>query len=345
MHTDSDYSWAIVSKPEDAATNEPLPPDGYGWLDDEVLRERKTLPGAREIEVYERLQGFDTGETMASVSRRRYRLFGGKKPEMCAMHYVKHEGPLVPVTPAQIKVHPSARLNPYRYPAQATAPAPPGVNPVVRHKVAAKAAAVQATAAAVAAVVGGHAGQQGQRAGMKVGKAGRWAESVVQWERETWGTRPHPDDGHETTGDDMDQLTLRDVALERYMRNHESMAEILSPFQATQITPPDAVPKYLDQEARTRIREEICVVKFSPEALRSLSFPARIRDDISAMAESHKAATTGFQERAAKVWQAYEKVEQVENKEALTALIQDYEVEHGVTIESSAYRKVHTVVS
>ncbi|KXS20862.1 hypothetical protein M427DRAFT_51812 [Gonapodya prolifera JEL478] len=299
MYTESDYSWAIVSKPEpshlfffhvpDAAASAPLPPDGYGWLDEDVFRERKSAPGGREIEVHERICGFDTGDSNVTISRRRFRLFGGNKPEINAMHYVKYEGPLTPIATSTIKVHPSNRMNPYRYPNVATAV--PG-RPVA------------------------------SQAAPKYTQMPKHPPSLQLFGAHV--KKSQMEDNADVAGDDMDQLTIRDIALERYMRNHSYIAEVLSPFQS--ITPPSTVPKVFDEQTQAKFAQDITQAK----------------QEIESAELSHKTTVEEFRDGSTKLWNALEKLEQIDSLEDLNAMISDYEAENRVRIAAVQYSTVPT---
>ncbi|KAI9026286.1 hypothetical protein DFJ74DRAFT_663802 [Hyaloraphidium curvatum] len=180
------------------AVKDKLPSDGYGYMDDESLVEHGLSPGQREVLCYERKHGFRRGETMSSVSRRRYRFAESTGPTVVQIiHYFPIQVHALPVSKAA-KAVPRAMI-------AESAPQHLGLQPGAQN------------------FPGAFPGQQypaGYRPGMQPG-AGK-----------------APDDVPIPVGDGLDYISVREVALERYRKNHQYMAEILSPYAIAEIVKP-----------------------------------------------------------------------------------------------------------
>ncbi|KAI7884691.1 hypothetical protein K492DRAFT_204587 [Lichtheimia hyalospora FSU 10163] len=64
------------------------------------------------------------------------------------------------------------------------------------------------------------------------------------------------EDGDEPSGDELDDISARDIAMARYKRNHDYLSEIFTPYNASSITPPPLDVPQSKAELNKLIEEE-----------------------------------------------------------------------------------------
>ncbi|TPX62508.1 hypothetical protein SpCBS45565_g06993 [Spizellomyces sp. 'palustris'] len=212
------FEWIIVDKPVDGSIfvfqlhpSEPLPEDGYGWMDDEAAF--RTIVVDKEMEIISRSQGFGYGDKVAHMTRRRYRLVHS---DLQLMHYLQMPDPArhVPVHPQLIKAPPR---DPATLP-NLTARGPPPPQMVPPYGMAQR---------GMAGADPAHYKHLAHR------KRGRMKPSMQP--------RAFLEDDHDPSGDELDGSVSRAVALERYKRNHEFIDMIFSPYPIASIIPPQVI--------------------------------------------------------------------------------------------------------
>ncbi|KAF8967124.1 hypothetical protein BDZ97DRAFT_1656982 [Flammula alnicola] len=240
------FSWGYVDKPMDGTIlllflppNSPYPIDGIRYQDSEV---KYTIPaGARELEIYETKFGFipSSADANASRVRRRYRLTKGGHPQLMLVHYTR--GPPTHIPPnlmnQPVRAYP---LRPVNEPAvfvtgekSGQKVYPPGVGPM--HGGSGPSNMPPATIG-----IGMNFNQQQamlaqQNSNMEALERRR--ERERQQERasqrnDPTGGRPPPQRvvEEDDSGDEVDQISTRTLALARYKRNHDWMNDVF--FQA-----------------------------------------------------------------------------------------------------------------
>ncbi|KAI8819870.1 uncharacterized protein EV422DRAFT_532597 [Fimicolochytrium jonesii] len=233
-HTFADqrgFEWVVADKPVDGSifafqlsSMEQLPEDGFGWMDDETVT--TAYVNDKEMEIYIRNLGFGFGDTITSMTRRRYRL---SNSTLQIMHYVRaadaaHQ---LPVYPQLIRVAPRdpAALQSLASPAGAPPPSSQGY---------------------------GH-GPLGPRYA-DTPSAKHAPPRKRNRAKQAAPVRP-VDDEYEISGDELDDAVERLVALERYKRNHEYMDMILSPHNVANIIPSPLLPDDDPEKIEARRRE------------------------------------------------------------------------------------------
>ncbi|KAL2917328.1 hypothetical protein HK105_202992 [Polyrhizophydium stewartii] len=223
LRTTSKTEPVIVDKPVDGTLfafvlhpGDPVPHDGYGWLDDESAK-RFTLENNVELEVFTRTMGFGPGDTMTSIQRFRFRI--AAHPDYNLVHYLALPPKMsVLVASRPIRVQPRATL------------APPGqrvqYQPVPPH---------MAQAVKRPAPSHHHAHAQSHQSSRK-----RTRPSAPVPARHA--QQQPVDDDKEISGDELDAGYTRVISLERYKRNHMFMELLFSPHSAQYIVEPKMFP-------------------------------------------------------------------------------------------------------
>ncbi|KAJ3152261.1 hypothetical protein HDU89_001481 [Geranomyces variabilis] len=212
----STFDLVVVDKPIDGSLfvyklshGEPLPEDGYGWLDDETAY--RTYIGEREMEILSRNQGFGYAEQFTYMTRRRYKLAGGN---LQLLHYVRVSDPAqqMPVHHHLIKVFPR---DPKTLNSLTSLPAQPtqAIDPYANMPRRASAAEAHRTPA---------------------------ARRPRQKSRQSTQRPVEEDD--DPSGDELDSAIGRVIALDRYKRNHEFMDMIFSPHSTMHLVPVKTTP-------------------------------------------------------------------------------------------------------
>ncbi|KAI8084012.1 uncharacterized protein B0P05DRAFT_535839 [Gilbertella persicaria] len=63
------------------------------------------------------------------------------------------------------------------------------------------------------------------------------------------------DDTDEPSGDELDDISARDIAMARYKRNHDYLSEIFTPYNAASIVPPSLELSQTKEELEKQIKE------------------------------------------------------------------------------------------
>ncbi|KAF8890034.1 hypothetical protein CPB84DRAFT_1963963, partial [Gymnopilus junonius] len=245
------FSWSYIDKPSDGTLlllylplNSPFPIDGVRYQESEF---KFTIPaGPRELEIHEIKYGFIPGsaDSNASRVRRRYRLLKGGSNQFVLVHYTR--GPVTHIPPALM--HQPTRAYPLR----------PINEPSVY-------------------VSGDKLGQKAFPPGPMHGASGRRER---ERERERAAQRADPAAGRppqqrvvedEDSGDEVDQISTRTLALTRYKRNHEWMNEVFhqAAFGKSFATEPKPSPYSIF--SKSDLEEKTTKLQAELEALQSKS--------------------------------------------------------------------------
>ena len=196
-----------------------IPEDGYGWMDDETsqrvvldsgkVRIKTIVLTKKEIEILARNLGFALGESLVSVTRRRYRLTSN--PDLQLLHYLAlpAEAPKMAVQSHLVK---SAPRDPvfFEQLKRASAGAAPVASPTTAN------AHLSGNSMAHAKKRAKVSSQKNERAHAGKTRVGTQVRVV--------------EDENEPSGDELDGTVNRNVSLERYKRNHIFIDQIFSPF-------------------------------------------------------------------------------------------------------------------
>ncbi|ORE19858.1 hypothetical protein BCV71DRAFT_242584 [Rhizopus microsporus] len=67
---------------------------------------------------------------------------------------------------------------------------------------------------------------------------------------------PIPEELEEPSGDELDDISARDIAVARYKRNHDYLSEIFTPYKAEHIVPPPLEIQQSKEELEKLIQEQ-----------------------------------------------------------------------------------------
>ncbi|KAF8936404.1 hypothetical protein BGZ58_004221 [Dissophora ornata] len=121
------------------------------------------------------------------------------------------------------------------------------------------------------------------------------------------------EDAEDPSGDELDFLTARDVAIARYKRNHDYIAEVFSPYPTSRITPPR--PEY----------------EKSIEFLKALSSKHEI--DLEAVREEHDEKIKKFKADASVFYRGLEDLKQATTVQEVFAANERVESYMGMTVQ------------
>ncbi|KAF9561307.1 hypothetical protein CPC08DRAFT_664416 [Agrocybe pediades] len=282
------FAWSYIDKPSDGTTlllflppNSPFPNDGIRFLDSEV---KYIVPlGQRELEIYEAKFGYVPGgpnqapEPAASRLRRRYRLIKGGNTSLILVHYTR--GPPTQVPPAMlnqpVRNYP---LRPVNEPAVFIAGEKAG------QKVFPPGSQMHASSGPPPATIGlgmAYTQQQAmlaqQNSTMEALERRRERERQQERaarEREAAGGARPPQSRvmeEEDSGDEIDQISTRTLALARYKRNHDWMNDVFAQaaFDTLKLSGPARSPYSMFSLAE--IQEKTAKLQAEVEALQSKS--------------------------------------------------------------------------
>ncbi|KAG0249658.1 hypothetical protein BG011_009047 [Mortierella polycephala] len=122
------------------------------------------------------------------------------------------------------------------------------------------------------------------------------------------------EDAEEPSGDELDFLTARDVAIARYKRNHDYIAEVFSPYPTSRIIPPR--PEY----------------QKSVGFLKSLS--EKHDDDLDVLKSEHDEKIKKFKAEAVVFYKGLEELKQATTNQEVIAANERVEVYKGMTVQS-----------
>ncbi|KAG6850215.1 hypothetical protein H0H93_016394 [Arthromyces matolae] len=199
------FAWGFIDKPPEGQLlllyhhpQSPFPNDGLRFQEQEV---KYAMPAGnnRELEVHEVKYGFIPGgqDPNAWRCRRRYRLIKGGNPSLVLVHYT--QGPIAPGEKMGQKVYPSGT------PMQSSAPAmqQPGMPMNLAQQ--------QAMVAQ-------------QNTNMELLEQRRREQERARAQAAAGGRPPRPEE--DDSGDEVDHIATRTLALNRYRRNHDMMNEV-----------------------------------------------------------------------------------------------------------------------
>ncbi|CAG8689818.1 10235_t:CDS:10, partial [Acaulospora morrowiae] len=264
------FTHSIIDKPQEGQLYLiSLPPttevssDGYHYLDAEITL-KSNLPDGRELLCSERKQGFAPGDPITSKVRRRYRFATGHS-DLQLLHYSSLDenqrqrvNPAYmaprryPIPPMPASIGPYARPltgmsqipSPMHKPVQsspaqrgpiATAPTIPMVNPYVQFQ----------------ARAGGGINQRMNPQGHLThtpAKSNRRAKGAKNKSAMAAAAAVAVEETDEPSGDELDNLKLREVSMSRFKRNHEYLSEIFSAYSISNIIPPESPYQSLNVE-------------------------------------------------------------------------------------------------
>ncbi|KAF8158213.1 hypothetical protein B0H34DRAFT_445707 [Crassisporium funariophilum] len=279
------FAWGYVDKPADGTLlllflppNAPFPTDGIRFQDSEV---KYTLPaGSRELEVHEIKFGFIPGSTDSNASRvrRRYRLSKGGHAQLVLVHYTR--GPPTHIQPAlmnqPIRGYPLRSVNePSVYVTgekMGQKVYPPGSGPM--H-------AGPGPASMPPATIGlGMNFNQQQAMVAQQNNTMETLERRREREREreraarersgSTSGRPPPQQQQreeDDSGDEVDQISTRTLAVARYKRNHDWMNDVFrQAAYGSRTAEPQPTPYSIfskdDMDEKAKLQEEIEALQF-----------------------------------------------------------------------------------
>ncbi|RIA89418.1 hypothetical protein C1645_824875 [Glomus cerebriforme] len=273
----------LISLPPNAAE---IPSDGYTYLDPEVTR-KISLPDGRELLCMERLQGLAPGDQVISRSRRRYR-FVNDHQDLQLLHYSLPDGHQQQIVPPYAR-HPAQG----RYPMTPMAPMQQSMNPYGRPPNAISPMAIQSPGPSSM-----HTPPSALARGPATGTPSPMGNSYVQFQSRNVQRGPQPgmpqtptkstgrrtkntknkaaatataaaasvEEADEPSGDEIDNLKFREVAMSRFKRNHDYISEIFSAYSVSSIIPPTSVyqEKNIDE-----LKQQLAVHQADIEKLNS----------------------------------------------------------------------------
>ncbi|KAF8507490.1 hypothetical protein JB92DRAFT_3089528 [Gautieria morchelliformis] len=288
------FAWAYIDKPPDGQAylifivprTPHVPPDGIRWLDQEKTY-RLPVPNGRELEVSEVKYGFvPNGEASASRIRRRFRLVKGGNSQLMLVHYLRGDTATVPahLLSAAVRSYPLRPTNeprvfvsgerigqrvphngPTSLPAASSSPHPAhGVNMGLGLGIGA-----MNQAAALA--------QRNQ------------AMDVLERERGVGGIASMPGGAarppeEDDSGEEYENVSTRTLAIERFKRNHELMAEVFTYASKGHRAIPTVVSPYASLDISeldgkmTKLTAEIEVLKARAEERRIVREAAKVAE-------------------------------------------------------------------
>ncbi|KAF8195534.1 hypothetical protein BJ912DRAFT_957368 [Pholiota molesta] len=279
------FSWAYIDKPMGAwryfpalpPTQHPFVIDGIRYQDSEV---KYTIPaGTRELEVWETKFGFipNFQEANASRVRRRYRLSKGGNPQLMLVHYTR--GPATHIPPAlmnqPVRANPTRSINePPMYVAgekMGQKVYPPGVGPIHGGP---------SNMVPPTIGMGMNFNQQqamlAQQNNNMEALEQRRRERERQQQQERAAQRPPPQRmvEDEDSGDEVDSISTRTLALARYKRNHDWMNDVFNQAAfGKRSAPPKPSPYSIF--SKTEIEEKAAKLQAELDALQSKSAQRR----------------------------------------------------------------------
>ncbi|CDS09074.1 hypothetical protein LRAMOSA10434 [Lichtheimia ramosa] len=130
------------------------------------------------------------------------------------------------------------------------------------------------------------------------------------------------EDGDEPSGDELDDISARDIAMARYKRNHDYLSEIFTPYNASSITPPPLdVPQSKD-ELNKLIEEE--------------------QKAIEARNTKHQELLKSVEKKRDSYWEAMSQLDSASTTEDMSRSTEQFERMADIKVEHTA-SNVHTV--
>ncbi|KAG0289730.1 hypothetical protein BGZ96_006762, partial [Linnemannia gamsii] len=129
------------------------------------------------------------------------------------------------------------------------------------------------------------------------------------------------EDAEEPSGDELDFLTAKDVAVARYKRNHDYIAEVFSPYPTSRIIPP-----------RPEFQQSIIFLK---------SLSEKHNDDLDLAKTEHAAKVKKFKAEATVLYKGLEELKQATTVQEVYAANERVEAFKGMAVQPySALRQV-----
>jgi len=262
------YAMSLIDKPNEGEMHivflhpqlPHLPPDGVRFLEQEQ-RYAIQVPPHRELEVFEVKFGFvpGGGETAASRVRRRFRLSKGGHPNIILLHYSRGPSHAIPqqILHQPIRAYPlrpsqeppvfvlgekaGQKVFPVGHPQQHHGHGHPHGHMPLSHP-----SQLQAQMHASHAIAGDRHREQ---ALMAVASQNSVMENALRREKDR-GVRPGRPAVEEDAGvGDEENITFRALALARFKRNHEHLAELFSAVPISELPVPPSPYASLNKES------------------------------------------------------------------------------------------------
>ncbi|EXX56837.1 uncharacterized protein OCT59_005365 [Rhizophagus irregularis] len=264
------FTHSIIDKPQGGqiflislSPNAEVPSDGYFYPDPEVTH-KMPLPDGRELLCMER-QGFSPSDQVTSKIRRRYR-FANDHQDLQLLHYSLSERRQQQIVPPFTRQHPTpnrytmtpmapmqASMSPYGRPPNAISPMTiqsPGPSSMHTPPSALGRGPVAGTPSPMSnsyvqfqtRVTGGQRGPQPGMPQTPTKSAGRRTKNAKnKAAAAAAAAAATAEEADEPSGDEIDNLKFREVAMSRYKRNHEYISDIFSAYSVSSIIPPNSV--------------------------------------------------------------------------------------------------------
>ncbi|KDR82618.1 hypothetical protein GALMADRAFT_238026 [Galerina marginata CBS 339.88] len=296
------FTWSFVDKPSDGTIlllflplNSPYPNDGIRYQDSEV---KYTIPaGPRELEVYEVKYGFipGSGDSNASRVRRRYRLVKGGNNQFVLVHYTRGPATLVPpaLMSQPIRAYPLRPVNEASVYVTGDKTGqkvyPQGVGPMHAGGVGPGPVPGPAPPATIGLNMN-YSQQQAMLAQQSSNMEALERRRERERERERASQRNDPAAGRppqqrppddDDSGDEIDQISTRTLALARYKRNHDWMNEVFHQAAFGKILATEPKPRPYSVFSKSEIDEKTAKLQAELDALQSKTAQRRadkIRD-------------------------------------------------------------------
>ncbi|CAH1758361.1 10591_t:CDS:10 [Entrophospora sp. SA101] len=236
------FAYSIIDKPQEgqiylillSPNEEVIPPDGYHYLEPEATH-KVSLPDGREMIVMEKRHGFASNDQITSIIRRRY-FFVNNHNNLQILHYsilpeqyrqmVNINFPRQAIQNSRYPIHqmqggniaPYFLRTPNAIPSMSIQSLPanmmPGQSPNMQRML-------------------------GDNASMQTNTYGFQGHLMPNQQAYNAST-PTKSETDEPSGDELDGLKFREVAMLRYKRNHDFISEIFSPYSVHSIKPPSS---------------------------------------------------------------------------------------------------------
>ncbi|CAG8457399.1 6094_t:CDS:10 [Paraglomus brasilianum] len=242
---------------------EELPSDGYIYMENEAVY-KITLNDGRELLWAERKHGFAPGDLYTSKMRRRYRLTQGPE-NLQLLYYGKLDEVAKPINHALIRSYGHHRL-PHLTPSFARPYQPTNmqmstpvhtVQPATLNRMQSM---VMAPGIPIANLYGQYQHRQpippNRNMMQPLSVNSKAPQKRPRGKPKGPAASQSPSD-EDISGDELDSQRPRDVAIQRYKRHHEFLAEIFSPFPISAIPEPESVYASINVEDKKRELTEI----------------------------------------------------------------------------------------
>ncbi|ORY05526.1 hypothetical protein K493DRAFT_404310 [Basidiobolus meristosporus CBS 931.73] len=309
------FEWKYIDKPSDGqfflvylpSFTQQMPHDGYLWMDDEQFL-KIPLPDTREMHVAERKCGFLPGEQYVSMQRRRYRIGKVGNDQLQLLHYVKpDESMKIPANIALSKVpvrrYPLPPIFLSGMPGSQMNNSPMGTinlphvsgNPHIPNASLHQSSPYNLQQKIPQVSQTPH--QMMNTTFINQAPIRTPPRTVVKSQvARKKGVKQAPQpmanpDISEQFGDELDVLTPRDIAMARYKRNHDYLAELLSPHHISQYI--NSIDGHISQSLTKPIIGSI----LPPSIKASTQSVPELKEKLSATEEEIKALKAGYESK------------------------------------------------